>query len=279
MSEEETVTAWGPRQTKAQKKETEESNLLNQERKVPSLRHILFGILMIVVIAPIVELAVIIPYLIHKDPTLINNPSTLTSEATSFMTNNIGALLGGLSLTWLGLTLPVFWAGRKFVGGWRKMIGWKFVWKTDLKIALGFAVGARLLEAIVNEILKFIHIDASKLTNGSLLTSSGSKWIPILTIGAAVGAPIAEELFFRGLVLTVTKRRFGKIVGVLVSATLFGLSHVQATLSASIYMFSSTAILGIMLALIVLKTNRLGTSILSHGAFNASAGILALLGF
>jgi len=275
--QEDIVTMWGPKLTKNKKASIEDSNPNRKVRTNPGLRHILFGILVTTLIAPIIELVVLIPYLLHKYPALVNNPSSLLSKANDFLTSNVVALLGGLILTWIGLTGPVFWAGRKFLGGWKKMVNWKFAWKTDLLIALGFAIGARTLEAIVNEILKLIHIDASKLTNGALLTSSGSKWIPLLAIGASVGAPIAEELFFRGLVLSVAKRKFGKIVGVLISSTLFGLVHIQTTVSASIYMFFSTAVLGVMLALLVLKTNRLGTSILAHGAFNASAGLFALL--
>ena len=276
MSEqEEAVTAWGPKN-----KKIVTANKIPEEGKsiIPGLRHILFGIFIIAFVAPILELLVIIPYLIHKNPSLTSNPNALTSQATSFLTSNVVALLGGLILTWIGLTIPIFWAGRRFAGGWRKMVGWSFSWKTDIKIALIFTISARLLEALINNILKFVHVDSEKLSNGALLTSSGSKWIPILAIGASIGAPIAEELFFRGLVLSVTKRKFGKLVGVIVSATLFGLSHIQGTVAGSIYMFFSTFILGVALAWLVLKTNRLGTSILSHGAFNASAGIMALLG-
>src|SRR5206468_11743509 len=46
-----------------------------------------------------------------------------------------------------------------------------------------------------------------------------------LTIVVVVGAPIVEELFFRGLVLRSLQRRFGDAWAVVGSAVLFGLAH------------------------------------------------------
>lgn len=268
------VTSWGP-------KEDKKANTPTPPKKrhpVPGFRHIFAGIIGVIGVS-FLEIIVAATYLVSKNPSLATDIQELQTQLTKLISANIIGLLSSLVLTWLALTLPVFWAGRKFEGGWRKMIGWKFLWKVDIGIALGFALSVRLLEHISDIILKYFGINTANLSNGGLLESAGSKWLLALTVAASIGAPIAEEIFFRGLVLKVVSQKFGKIIGVVISATLFGISHAQGTLAGTIYMFFSTAIIGILLALLVLKTKRLGTSILSHGAFNASAGIFSMLGF
>jgi hypothetical protein len=246
-------------------------------KATPGLRHIVTGIFGAVVL-PIIPAIVVGTSLVMKNVSDLTDSAKINQELTHALSTGSLVIIM-LVLTWIGLLSPVLWAGRKIVGGWRAMIGWKFAWKKDILIALAFAVSMRLVEHIVTVILGSNGIDTHKFSNGGLLDAGGSKWIVVLALAASIGAPIAEEVFFRGLVLKVTMRRFGKYVGVAVSSVLFGLMHMQGSLSASIYMGLSTAIIGVGLALLVLRTGRLGTSILSHGAFNASAVLLAVIGW
>lgn len=268
------VTAWGPKENRRASSPTPPK----KRRPIPGFRHIFAGVIGTIAVSFLIVI-VAGAYLVSKDPSLAMDIQGLSTQLTELISSNVIGIVFSLLLTWLALTLPIFWAGRKFEGGWKKMIGWKFAWKIDIGIALGFAVSVRLLEYIVNTILKYFGIDTDSLGNGGVLEAAGSKWLLILIIAASIGAPIAEELFFRGLVLKVVSQKFGQIMGVIISATLFGLSHFQGTLAGTIYMFPLTAIIGVLLALLVLKTKRLGTSILSHGAFNASAGLFVILGF
>ncbi|MCU1353557.1 MAG: Abortive infection protein [Acidimicrobiales bacterium] len=93
----------------------------------------------------------------------------------------------------------------------------------------------------------------------------------LLVLVVVIGAPIAEELFFRGLVLRSIERRFGVAWGIGVSAVVFGLTHFQALQLPALIAF------GVVLGLLVHRTQRLGTSILAHMSFNAVTVILLLV--
>lgn len=79
----------------------------------------------------------------------------------------------------------------------------------------------------------------------------------------AVGAPIAEEIFYRGLVLGALAKRFGTTWGVVGSSVLFGAAHFQPL------QFPALTVAGVVFALLYVRTGRLGAAIVGHMAFNA----------
>jgi len=79
----------------------------------------------------------------------------------------------------------------------------------------------------------------------------------------AVGAPIVEELFFRGLLQRALLHRFGTVPSIVGSAVFFGLAHFEALQLPALVAF------GIVLAVLAHRTGRLGPGMFAHGAFNA----------
>jgi hypothetical protein len=91
-------------------------------------------------------------------------------------------------------------------------------------------------------------------------------------------APFFEEWFFRGVIFraiaegaTGMSRRAALILGVLVSAVLFGLAHAEAL------QFVGLVALGVVLAILVHRTKRLVPSYLTHASFNATALVAVIL--
>ena len=97
--------------------------------------------------------------------------------------------------------------------------------------------------------------------------ASGALGTVLLVLVVGVGAPIVEELFYRGLVQRSAIRRVGERWGVAVTAVLFGAVHFQ------LLQFPSLAIFGAVLGLLTLRTGRLGPAIVAHMAFNLTAVI------
>jgi hypothetical protein len=105
----------------------------------------------------------------------------------------------------------------------------------------------------------------------------GTGWLllvpAVLTI---VGAPVIEELFFRGVLLRalleLCKTRapaLGVVVAIVIDGALFGLAHLgSGDLWAQL---PGLAAVGVVLATLAVKTGRLGPSIATHAAFNALA--------
>jgi membrane protease YdiL (CAAX protease family) len=91
---------------------------------------------------------------------------------------------------------------------------------------------------------------------------------PVLVI--SVAAPVAEELYFRGMVFPLLRARFGVDAAILVSALLFSLLHF------SLYGLAPITIGGAVLAYLYHRTGSLVTSVIAHGTWNGITVLLTL---
>ncbi len=90
-----------------------------------------------------------------------------------------------------------------------------------------------------------------------------------LILSVAVGAPIVEELFFRGLLLRSLQRRVPAWAAVAVSAVAFGIAHGSALpVDAVLLVMISLTVFGAILAVMAIRTGRLGPGIVAHAIFN-----------
>ena len=112
--------------------------------------------------------------------------------------------------------------------------------------------------------------------HAALMALKNSVWGPWgavqLFVFAVVVAPLAEELFFRGLVLqTVWRYTRHAWLAIVVSAALFGLIHFPQPQDVL-----PLCTMGIMLGYIRLRTRSLTACILVHALFNTRTMILAV---
>jgi len=91
----------------------------------------------------------------------------------------------------------------------------------------------------------------------------------LLLVGIAI--PIAEELYFRGVLYSWLRNRFGAGVGMTVSALVFGALHGDISLAVA------TFVMGLFLAWIYEQSQSLWLSILIHGINNSIKVILLYL--
>ncbi len=96
------------------------------------------------------------------------------------------------------------------------------------------------------------------------LAEDPSAYLPLAVIALFL-APVAEETFFRGFVFPGIGRRYGLLWGALASAGLFGVSHMHPGL------FVPTTVLGLLLALVYVRTGSLWGPIVTHFSYNALA--------
>jgi membrane protease YdiL (CAAX protease family) len=90
-----------------------------------------------------------------------------------------------------------------------------------------------------------------------------------LILSVAVGAPLVEELFFRGLLLRSLRRRMPDWAAVALSAVAFGIAHGSALpVDAVLLVMISLTAFGAILAVLALRTGRLGPGIVTHAVFN-----------
>lgn len=91
-------------------------------------------------------------------------------------------------------------------------------------------------------------------------------------ISSVIAAPIAEEMFFRGVLLKQTSRVSARF-GIFFSALMFGLMH------GNPYQFVMATVLGIYFGYITVKTDSLIPSIMCHIAINAMMSVSDVIGF
>jgi membrane protease YdiL (CAAX protease family) len=95
-----------------------------------------------------------------------------------------------------------------------------------------------------------------------------SGWLVGLVLIVVIGAPLVEELMYRGLLQGAAVRRLNEAVAVVVVAAFFALVHFRWVEFPGLFVF------GLVLGVCALRTGRLGMSIAAHMAFNATGLLL-----
>ena len=177
---------------------------------------------------------------------------------------SLGALAAGEAALWLGLLgAPIVASRRKGSGSLAQDFGLSVRW-TDALIGLPTGVACQLLlvPLIYLPLQQFVSKhDLEEPVRKVTDSAHGGGYI-VLTIVVVVGAPIVEELFFRGLVLRSLQRRFGDAWAVVGSALVFGLAHFEWL------QLPALVALGLILGTMAVRTKRLGPSIFTHAGFN-----------
>jgi membrane protease YdiL (CAAX protease family) len=147
----------------------------------------------------------------------------------------------------------------------------------DIGLGLAGSVAARSTESIAVLPVVAFHprFRAPDESVFHRFTTGPTGWI-VLALVVCVGAPVVEELFFRGLIQTRLVGRMGPVLGIGVTSVLFGAAHLIGW-SGPVTLVYGLAIAGGGVALGTIRhiTGRLGTSMVAHGLFNAQA-LLAL---
>jgi hypothetical protein len=178
------------------------------------------------------------------------------------------AELAGL---WVALVGTVLWASRRRgTGRLGQDFGWRRGrwWDLPLGAVIGVACQYGLLPLVY---LPFEHVDhhlstqLSKPVHSDTAAAHGAGAGIAVLLLLAVGAPLVEELFFRGLVLRSLLSWLPAPGAIVVSGILFGLAHWEGV------QFPGLALFGVILGIVAYRTGRLTAGIGAHAAFNAVA--------
>ncbi len=185
------------------------------------------------------------------------------------------ALLGLSEIgLWAGLVGACVYVSRtRGTGSLVRDFDLRFRW-IDVGLGVAGALVGRLVAALVLAPIpifpsrKLTDIDRSILQQGS---RGAALWI-VLVLVTCVGAPLIEELFFRGLLQTRLVGRFGPVVGIGLTSLLFGAAHLSNWQGWVTLAYGwSIAGGGLVLGTLRYTSGRLGTSILAHAMFNGIA--------
>ena len=192
------------------------------------------------------------------------NPPTLTA-------GNVAQLLGGIACLVLG--------ARLFDGGLRRCVlgHGRIPLRLGQGVALTFAV--LTLCSIVYITTEWLialvaprYVAPEHSVIDALRTQTEPAWT--LWLGAALIAPVSEELFFRGLIQTVVRNVTGRPwFAVAATGVAFGLVHSQQP-----QVIPTIAVLGVILGISYERSGSLVTPITVHVLFNTKTLIWEALG-
>jgi membrane protease YdiL (CAAX protease family) len=180
-----------------------------------------------------------------------------------------GVLLIPLWVSLLASTIII--SDRWGTGRLRDDYGFRFR-RFDL---LGIPIGIATQRVLIPALYWVLHISAEEVNQPArrLTDRAGSSVeVVVLVLMVVVGAPIIEELFFRGLLMRSIQARWNDGLALVVSSVFFAFVHFQPVQFAGLVLF------GLILGTCAQRTGRLGMGILAHAAFNGTAVLMLLNG-
>jgi membrane protease YdiL (CAAX protease family) len=197
------------------------------------------------------------------------------ATAVTGKVDGLPVTMAGLVGLWVGLAgVPIVASRRKGSRSLADDFGLRVDLGKDVGVGVlvGFAGQYVVVRAVVEVFQAFAHhVDVGQQTRN--VTGNHLHGIGLVALAPflILGAPVVEELFFRGLVLRSLARRGGPVLAVLGSSVMFGLVHFQTGMGAAsdAALMCAIGAFGLLLALLAVRTGRLGPGLIAHATFNA----------
>jgi membrane protease YdiL (CAAX protease family) len=185
-------------------------------------------------------------------------------------------LLGAAMLPWLGFAVWPWITTRLQGNGPRIDLGFA-IRPIDLAWGVGAGVASIVLGSIVAALTQAVTGPFESSAGEAVANADVARWVVVaFALCALIGAPIAEELCFRGLAFAAIARRAHRrgrsavpwaVIG---SSLLFALIHLEPV------RFPVLLTIGLVLGWVRARTGRLGAPIVAH-VVNNSLGVIGIL--
>jgi len=201
------------------------------------------------------------------------------------LTGNGGSSSTEMSTLDVALSATAMWIVYLFVtsqflqvkwNDFRSTIGATFLRR---EVAVGIPLGIASQLILVNAVnwpLARLFPDAFSFEEVSkrasdLVDAAHGGWVVLLAVVVIVGAPIVEEIVYRGVVQPGLVASWGRTVGIVATAALFAAIHMQPVELPGLFVFA------LVLGWARHSTGTIGLSIVTHLAFNATGLALVVL--
>ena len=160
-------------------------------------------------------------------------------------------------------------------GSWARDFGLRARWIDLLGLPIGVASQLVLVPLVTLPFTRLFpdSFSAERVEERArgLADMASGPWIVLLALVVVVGAPIVEELVYRGFIQLGLAPRIGAAASLLVAAAWFTLVHLSPPEFPGLFAFS------LVLGLCAARTGRLGMAVAAHVAFNATGLLLVVL--
>jgi len=204
--------------------------------------------------------------------------STSTSSASSDAATD-SPTTWVLALSALGLWLPfVFmlrWVARRADTDFRQYFGVRFATTDWLGIPLGIFCQVGLMNVVNWPLNKWFpdtfNPQRIETRARDMVDAADGAWFIVLFVVVVVGAPLVEELVYRGFIQGGLQSRIGSMWALIITAAWFTVVHLEPIEFPGLFAFA------LVLGFCYRRTERVGLSIVTHLAFNATGLLLVAL--
>lgn len=184
--------------------------------------------------------------------------------------------IAAILFLWITMLTGTWWAHREygpiFERGFFRVRLFQAPRSDGVYLVLGV-----VLQLLVGVLYYPFHSQSAGQPVHDILGDAHGWRVAVVMASAGLGAPLVEELFFRGLLLrslqTVPRiqqlSRFATLIPVVLSGLLFAAAHFQGV------QFFGLALVGVVLAVIRTREGRLAPSVFAHAGFNLIALFVA----
>jgi membrane protease YdiL (CAAX protease family) len=211
--------------------------------------------------------------------------AVLLSVAVGSMSGTSGKAASDSPTTWvlalsaLGLWLPfVFmlrWVARRAGIDFRQYFGMSFATTDWLGIPLGIFCQVVLMNVVNWPLNKWFPdtFNSQRIETRArdMVDAAHGAWFIVLFVVVVVGAPLVEELVYRGFIQGGLQSQIGSIWALIITAACFTVVHLEPIEFPGLFAFA------IVLGLCYRRTQRVGLSMVTHLAFNATGLLLVAL--
>lgn len=194
------------------------------------------------------------------------------------------AVYGPLTLVILG-AITVGWVRVRSRGAVALLTGPRRANRRDVLLAVGLGVGAVVvitvgLGVVLALLLELLGLDLPVVQQDLREAARDPQTAPIFVVSAMVVAPVFEELFFRGMVLPAIAKRLGLWAGIVLSAIVFGLVHLNQAgdLLGGALLILRLVPLGIFFGWLYHWRGTIVVPMIVHSLFNGASVALLLAG-
>jgi CAAX protease family protein len=187
----------------------------------------------------------------------------LSGATTNSTTYNVLSFVG----LWCGFVgVPVYLSRTHGTGRLSNDFGLRLDGARDIGLGLAGGLAAYVIVGAYSSLIRAAGDHANLGHEATQLSGHGlGAGFIVFAFAAGVGAPIAEEIYFRGLTQPVLQRYLGGAGGLAVTSVLFGFAHLG---NNPVEVVLPLAGFGAIVGAMAWRTGRLGPGIVAHVTFN-----------
>lgn len=142
------------------------------------------------------------------------------------------------------------------------------VWLADVVLGVGGGILVLFTAGLVQLAMRSLGVQQTQLLDYTWVRQLPAAQFGLIWIAGAILAPLAEELFFRGILFRAYLDTKGPLVAYALSSLIFSLLHLNLQAAPALF------VLGLLLAWLYRRTGSLTPAIIAHGFNNAIAFLI-----